>query len=859
MSLNSKKIRIHDNILLEYIYDDQNIKTENYSILTNLRENSKSYLSSNNLNTMNNSLFLVDPIKNKFSEVNTNDFNFLKIQNYFTEPKRYDKIKIYFSSGYDLDDYIGFYLNVYTNGYDKNNKYSLSNYFYLKSNKDNIKIFDLNDPFYYDEKYWVRSLSIEYPSPNDISNDRIITKNTNEPTPNSINKNLTYGEGITNTGVIFVDFSFIISKEVVFNIPYYYLNDIFNTSIPQTPEFTEIGIKIEESTQGDFFEIYATYMGSNENMDELAYNELLRGFKIQLEYVIKLYEENILTSTEVRLVTNNFTKKILYRPIIQFSNTTALISVELRVSNLIQSSIDGGSTYRINSYISKYGSLAIIDNINKYGLRMMRLSVDDKTLNTNIFNVTVNKTQSVGSYSNNTVDIIETSYPVLIDKYNIYVKNSSNNSDYVQNGLLQIMLSPFDNTFQFIIAKNIDNDQIEPYNLTEIINNGKLKMVFLSDNEKLEFLPRTDVNNNYSMGNVTYTIKSNNYNILRRIYNKGFDKFYLVSSSNYGDYNLYSGSFIFYEDVEFINETDTGSTETSTATATTTSVMSEPLGVLTDDNTTNYLPYTAPVNNEDIYNAILYVRFQENINFVKSYCSVNNLDVKIQYGSMFYINRLSVTQINSLKLLKQIEQIYVINVAEGTDPTIFVEPEQPKQETTEKVWSIYYDGYIPKDESIQIFTDNKKTKTDNRKLDDGTYFKHVDGIYYDNSVSFDDIISRLGTSTNNNTTTQITVMGGGTQTGTPRTSENYNDTSKFTWTRNTNFKFTDDGTVLTTGRSVEILYRKNETIPFKTNDGKYVTKPYTAPTTTTSGTGGTGGSSGSSGGNNPSGPLKNLL
>ena len=32
--------------------------------------------------------------------------------------------------------------------------------------------------------------------------------------------------------------------------------------VPQTPEFEKLGVKIEESTQGDFFLIYGTYNGN---------------------------------------------------------------------------------------------------------------------------------------------------------------------------------------------------------------------------------------------------------------------------------------------------------------------------------------------------------------------------------------------------------------------------------------------------------------------------------------------------------------------------------------------------------------------------------------------------------------------
>jgi hypothetical protein len=107
-------------------------------------------------------------------------------------------------------------------GYNNKTKYSLSNFYYVKSNTDVFKIFDLPNPFYYDEKYWVKYVELEFPSPNIISNQRIVTNSDNEPSNDSINKNLTYGEGISNTNPIFIDFSFISSNQTILNIPYYY-------------------------------------------------------------------------------------------------------------------------------------------------------------------------------------------------------------------------------------------------------------------------------------------------------------------------------------------------------------------------------------------------------------------------------------------------------------------------------------------------------------------------------------------------------------------------------------------------------------------------------------------------------------
>jgi len=562
MSTYSKRIKIHPNVLLEYIFDDTNFRSEDYTVLTNLKEKTKSFLSESTINNENNNLFLVDPILSKYSPINIDNFNFLRKQNYFTSPIVNDKIKIYFPSGFDFLNagYLGFYINVYTIGFDNNNNYSLTNFFYNINNTNTINLFDLPSPFYFDEKFWVKSIELEFPSVSNVSSSRIITNSSNIPGTNSINQNLTYGEGLSTNAPIFIDFAYISSTQTVMNIPYYFTGDLYSVSLPQTPEFTELGINISESTQGDFFEIYGTYLGSNENMDEFAYKQEISGVLVQLQYIVNLYEENILTSTQTYQVVENFTQKILYRPVIQFSNTTAAIDVELRIVNL-----------RDNSYISKFGSLGITNSINKYGLRLTRLNMDTNVINAEIFNLKVKNTMIGGSVNESFIDIMKVPYPVMVDRYRILTKSNTtsvNTSGYIPNGLLEILITSFDNVIEFNIAQDVNSDGTpEPYDLSTVSVNSNLKLVFKSDSEKLEKEPFFEADNNYQLGNISYKIQEKDYKLLRRIYDKGYDNFYLVVSTNNINTQLYSGKFLFYEDVTFIKETLptlTGITTTNT-------------------------------------------------------------------------------------------------------------------------------------------------------------------------------------------------------------------------------------------------------------------------------------------------------
>ncbi|MFA5586062.1 MAG: hypothetical protein WDA02_05890 [Saccharofermentanales bacterium] len=661
MSKYSKRLNIHPNILIEYIFEDSPSLLREYKVLTNIKENTKSFISDNGNNTIDNNLFSIDPILNKFSIVDTENFNFLKIQDYSTTIK-YDKIKIYFSSGFNFYDYLGFYINIYTQGYNNNTKYSLSNFYYLKSNTNSIDIFDLNIPFYYNEKFWVRYIELEIPSINIESSNRIVTNSMDVPTNDTLNQFLTYGEGLSTNSPIFIDFSFITHTESIFNIPYYFTGDEYNTSLPQSPEYTSVGINIVESEIGDFFEIYSTYMGSNEYMDTFAYNEMVKGDKIRLDYIINLYEENILTNSETRTVYDDFSKKILYRPVIQFSNTTAMIEVELRIISLVD-----------NGYISKFGTLGIFNNINKYGLKLSKLDISKNTINPNIYNLKVDNNMTGGGINDGIIDVMKVPYPVLIDKYKILTKSDKtlNDRGYSPNGILEILINPFDNIIEFNIAQDINSDgNVVPYDISNITINSNLILVFKSDSEKLELEPYYQANNNYENGIIYYRISENNYNVIRRIYDKGYDNFYLVVSSDSSKTQLYSGKFALYEDITFISEeSDTGTTNITTSDVITTSTDNS-------DNVIDTVDSDIVLNNDFItekivmsdnsdknyFNLIVYVRFQQNIDSMKSYCDVNGLKPKINYGNLFYFEKVYINRVEDLKKQIFIEKVFQLEI-----------------------------------------------------------------------------------------------------------------------------------------------------------------------------------------------------
>ena len=97
MAKQSKFIKLNPNVLMEWIFDNEEYVTENYKVITNLNENKKrNFLSTTNLNNVNNNLFQLDSVLKKYTIINSAKYNFLQEQNYSSAPTQYDTVRIYF-------------------------------------------------------------------------------------------------------------------------------------------------------------------------------------------------------------------------------------------------------------------------------------------------------------------------------------------------------------------------------------------------------------------------------------------------------------------------------------------------------------------------------------------------------------------------------------------------------------------------------------------------------------------------------------------------------------------------------------------------------------------------------------------
>lgn len=575
MAKQSKFIKLNPNVLMEWIFDNEEYVTENYKVITNLNENKKrNFLSTTNLNNQNNNLFQLDSVLKKYTIINPAKYNFLQEQNYSSAPTQYDTVRIYLPISYNFvySGYVGLYLKIFTYGYNNNVVYELSNIFFDATSTSNSGLTNLAIPFVYDEQNWGKYYEFKIPSIDYLSNQRIISNTGNTVINNTINDNLTLGEGLSQTSPIFIDFQYLNSKETTLGTTYFYASESFRTSFPKTPEFNTLAVSIQESTEGDFFEIFGTYGGYNENVDNFVREMENKGRSIKLEYDIYLYEENIQTNKQTVTVTDDFTKKILYRPILTFTNTTAAIKVEMRIIDLVDMST-----------VSRFSTIGLDGNVQKYGKKLISLNVQNlnklKIYNAKPDEIVLGKDYFSG---NLTSEIIKVNSPQLIEVGKIIVNSPSSSNEYKGMGLLNIVITPFDNIIQFRLAQipstsSGSANAFEKYDLSTILNNSEIVLTFKSDTESIDKAIYKETDNDYKNGIINFKIVENDIATLKKIYSKGYTNFYLTILSNKVKTLLYSGTFSFYEDITFINNsnstisiTETSIVETPTSTEQTT-------------------------------------------------------------------------------------------------------------------------------------------------------------------------------------------------------------------------------------------------------------------------------------------------
>lgn len=578
----SKFVKLNKDVLLEYVYNDGNLISEAYNILVNSKDRKRSYMAFETSGTGNdqpNQLFNIDPIEGKWGKVNPDFYTFLQVKNYSAPaPVRHDTLKFHIPINWTFGEYLGFYARVYT--YDSLNQreFEFSNFYFDMTDVGQQYLMNFSSPpLLFQEKLWGKNIQIEIPAVSEISTQLT----DNRPTDNSINFNLTGGNGLSLTSPIFVDFHLIKNIQTINGVTTYLLESPVTTSIPQTPEFEKLGLKIENSPNGDFFEIYGTYNGTIAEFKRFIDDSITLGNRYYVQYNITTYEQNIRGKTTTITLTDGFNETIEYRPIIKYSTTTAIIDVEMRLID----SVD-------ESYIVRRASYGMLqDEVSKYSLNLMKINLADAN-KPKIYNIKSSINPELVGFANSfgiipvnnnpksppiprvrlesltqpngtaqtiveeqiVVEQVKVPFPVLVDRFNIMAKSDSavlDNKSFFGFGKIQILLYPFDNIVSFSIATGTP----EQPRYLDMSGYNEIKLTIKNDANSISFTPYIESGQiDLVNGVIAFKISQSKFLEIKRIYNSGVNVFYITGTNTSTTSVIYTGLFKLYDDKNNVSE-----------------------------------------------------------------------------------------------------------------------------------------------------------------------------------------------------------------------------------------------------------------------------------------------------------------
>jgi hypothetical protein len=547
----SKFIKVDVDVLLEWVYNDDDFLMEDYSIINDTLRDTRAFSNqaqtgsqdSITNNVTESQLFSLDPLRNKWGIVDpdpeTNRYTFLQFQDYpGNVPFRYDTVRLHFPVDYTFKDKVGCLLNISLFNQEQTIKFPLANYFYDKSDPNRLDLDLTAPPFLFQEKLWGKYIELKVPSPNVLINDVAIVNKNRIPRGGSIHSNLVEEDFnvLSSETPIFIDFQFLTKKEDKLSQVAWYTTEPFSTTLPTTPEFEQLGLTIQNSEEGDFFEIFGTFNANSSEFNDFIQRGNLQGKKYYVLYDICIFEKNVKTSFQTYTQMENFDIPIDFRPIIKYSTTTAVIDVTMKVINAVD-----------DSTIQRRASYSMIqDEVAKYSKNLTKIDTRD-TFKPKIYNAKADQINvSMGNGLRN-VEKVKVPFAVMFERFNVNVKNISesvNDTVYYGIGQLQILLYPSDNVVKFAIANGTDEDGVVPF---EIPTTTTITILFKSNKTKVEvplFFESGQVN--LSNGIVVFRIPETHFETLNSIYNEGFDQFYIQMVDNGNSSIIYPGRFLPY-------------------------------------------------------------------------------------------------------------------------------------------------------------------------------------------------------------------------------------------------------------------------------------------------------------------------
>lgn len=257
---------------------------------------------------------------------------------------------------------------------------------------------------------------------------------------------------------------------------YIEIADSRELTLSREDEFVDIAVNLEESSQGDYFEIYGTKDGSKAGFENYITGRLqTSGDDITVFYDVEVSEQLGLNYVSTYNTTfsqiTNYDESIIYRPVILNSSVSSnfLLTVNMRIYNETD-----------NTQILKMASL-VYNKPKKYGRRMSRINLSSNFTPTVVYNKLANTqvNRELNQFVNSVRPSIgETKYvPVALDTHGVVAGSTGitlDNTEIIANKEIEyfaegesvINLSKVsDNFIKFSIAKP-KGDNLESVNLS---------------------------------------------------------------------------------------------------------------------------------------------------------------------------------------------------------------------------------------------------------------------------------------------------------------------------------------------------------------------------------------------------------
>jgi hypothetical protein len=450
---------------------------------------------------------------------------------------KYDTIKLHLLSGYNFEGVEGFIAEIIFKEYDGRD-FGASEFTYLKGQ---TFIEFSTTPLFLGDRLYDRYIEYKVPSLYEINQDFW---------PNPLST-ATFGYQYThaNTGFIqdspiYFNFFEIATIDTTNGNRFVNTGRVFNSSFPQSDNYSFLGSTVAENDEYDYIEYYPTYNGGFLEDYIAALNSIGGSWVVihQIEVLEQVGSQLLRTANMTMMQEANFDRPGIFRPVI--INAGLAFSYTVEYTMRLFNRNDGHEIIKRSTFTSYEPK--------KYGKQLERINVINGYRPFKVYNkIETISDSGVGasSYANNVVPqpVISTVYVnTFIDSTYISVDSTNDVSQKLgqtvySQGKNYIFMNPFDNFFKFkIFTKSADKQEDISLDLSTSYN--RLNIVFIQDDGTKIYTPALKDNTLApASGECLFKIDDTLSTLLLTQTNK---EYYLVVKTPDGDDSLiYSGNF----------------------------------------------------------------------------------------------------------------------------------------------------------------------------------------------------------------------------------------------------------------------------------------------------------------------------